>query len=193
MTAAAARPNKIERLIALIEHPRTSPEERAAGERMLERAMKALEDAPRISIEYGDKYAATASLSTTEVAKLIRQDIKVARKVGVTGEATATVALRNPIADAPAEIKFGVRTEYFAGGSSIVIKINNIPEQWGYEERVVHGHPAMMPTTALQELADDLAAVMAAYNYDGSDTRADYWHVRFYAQVLTDDGTILAA
>lgn len=103
MTAAAARPNKIERLIALIEHPRTSPEERAAGERMLERAMKALEDAPRISIEYGDKYAATASLSTTEVAKLIRQDIKVARKVGVTGEATATVALRNPIADAPAE------------------------------------------------------------------------------------------
>lgn len=193
MSTSAVKPTKIERLIALINHARTCPVERAAGERMLQRALKAMEEAPAISIEYGDKYAATRSLNTTEVAKLIRQDVKLARKVGVTGEAAAAVALRNPIGDAPAEIKFRVHTEYFAGGSSITIKIDNIPEQWGFEERDVYGHPAMMPTAALQELADELAALMAPYNYDGSDTQADYWDVRFYAQVHTSGGLVLAA
>lgn len=200
MNATATKPSKITRLRALIDHPRTGQAERQAAERMLARIlanqpeqMRQYDDA--LSVAYGDKYAATANLNTTEVAKLIREDIKIARKMGTRdGDSVDSLAIRNPIGDAPAEIKFSVRTSYFAGGSSIDIIIRNIPHTWGYEMREddYDGRLREMPTGALFTLANDLAEVMARYNYDGSDTQHDYWHVRFYANVGAEGGLCLA-
>jgi len=119
---------------------------------------------------FGDKYNRT--LSTKEIAKLIRQEIK-------------TIA--------PQGFKISTRSEYFSGGSSIDIRIKAIPEgfilfnpaydpnrpRWGNGENEYYSPEA-------KKLLDQLEAIMAAYNYDGSETQVDYFDVNFYGSVAFD-------
>ncbi|MFJ1757588.1 hypothetical protein [Kitasatospora sp. NPDC088134] len=187
-----ARPGRIQYLQNLIDHPRTSPEERAAAERALTRvrAAQAAAGEPeeqqggrwaRLPISYGPKY--NSRLSTTEIAALVRQDIKLIRKLAAKAgpdDGPGSVKLPNPIGDTPAEVKFSVRSEYFSGGSAIRMTVKNVDPAWAWTAKEVHGYPRRVATEAMDALAAQLRALADAYNFDGSDISADYFHVNFY-------------
>ena len=187
----------MELLRTLIDHPRTGDAERDAARRMLARLMAkaAAGGTPGTADNrrYGAKYDHDHRLSTTGIAKLIREDIKLARKVAQMAAAPGAVAVADPIADAPAEIKFSVRTQYFSGGSSIDVHICGIPQAWGWETREDrYGYMTDMPTAALAALAGEVKSIMDAYNHDGSDIQSDYFDVRFYGSVYNEGGRVLA-
>lgn len=189
---------KMELLRALIDHQRTGDEERQAAQRMYARlAAKLAADggsAARTDNRwYGAKYDHDYRLSTVDIAKLIRQDIKVARKVAKMAATPGSIAVADPIADAPAEIKFSVRSQYFSGGSSIDIHIVGIPAAWGWETREDrYGYMTEMATAPLAALARELKSIMDAYNHDGSDSQFDHFDVRFYGSVYNEGGRVLA-
>lgn len=209
MDAQAIR-DKIKALETLADPARTStPEhERAAAERMLERFKKRLAEQtgtaasaddyrgyrPPVRV-YGEKYADVQNLSLTEIAKLIRAEIKLARKVAKMTAKPGAVKTVDPIGDAPTQIKYSVRTEYFAGGGAINITIKNVPENWGWTREPDPHYPdekVKTPAPALRALAQALNDIQDSYNYNGSDSRVDYFDVRFYGHVYAEGGLILA-
>lgn len=130
--------------------------------------------------EYGSKYAATKHLSKTEIAKLIRSDIKAAVKAG-----------KLPVA------KYYVNTHYFAGGSSIDVRFAHVKED-GFvllnPERVRFDLDTdsreftrlNIYSVRAEAIMSELKAISDAYNFDGSDTQTDYFHVRFYGDQKPD-------
>jgi hypothetical protein len=195
--------NKIKLLQTLIDHPRTGDNEREAARLMLGRLLNKVSKTEGVTAEqagggwmdrrfYGAKY--DAKLTTTQIAAIIRAQVKLARKLAkqAGGEAGA-VKLPDAIGDAPAEIKFSIRSERFSGGSAISISILNEPKDWAWEMREDrYGHVREMPTAALQTLADELAELMKAYNHDGSDITTDYFDVNFYGSVYARGGLVMA-
>ncbi|WP_030277144.1 hypothetical protein [Streptomyces sp. NRRL B-24484] len=184
------RPNRIQFLQNLIDHPRTSPEERAAAERALAR-VRAAEAAAGDSAErqggarpnglpmwYGEKY--DRKLTVTEIAALIRQDIKLARKLAAKAgpdDGPGTVKLPNPIGDAPAGVKFSVRSRH---GNAIDITVQNTDPAWAWTTKDHNGHPVKVPTETMRTLAVELKTLGNAYNFDGSDITTDYFHRNYY-------------
>ncbi|WP_373533393.1 hypothetical protein [Vampirovibrio sp.] len=81
-----------------------------------------------------------------------------------------------------AEIAKRVRAELKAQ-----VKAKQLPKA---RVRFCHQHPAENPlnlprfTEAGQALIKGVEAIVAAYNYDGSDTASDYWNVNFYSSVF---------
>lgn len=193
---------KIEALLALINHPKTSEDERDAARRALKRLddrcdlTKDTGSDPRSRHLYnpgawqGSKYDEASRLSLTEIAKLIRQDLKMARKAGKKNVAPDALAIVDPIADAPAEIKYSVRTEYYAGGGSIDVRITNIPAEWGWTEEQTpeYVHPVKVATPALVALIEEVERIHSAYNYDNSDGMTDYFERHYWGHVSTDYG-----
>lgn len=142
---------------------------------------------------YGDKYDRTHGLTLTEIATLIREDIKLAQKIGRKLAVPGEVAVVDPIGTAPKEIKYSVRTQYYSGGGSIKIFVRNIPQEWGWvTETDQWGYEREVPTPALKALAKELKAISNAYNYDGSDITTDYFDKRFYGFVMSEGGLSLA-
>ena len=131
---------------------------------------------------YGSKYDQASGLGVAGIAKLIRADVKAARKDAST-----------VIGQAPECIKFGITSESFAGGRAVNIHIKGIPQDWGWETREDrYGYMTEMATDALQALAKALRAIMDSYNHDGSETQVDYWDVSFYGSVYNEGGRVLA-
>ncbi|MEZ0089993.1 hypothetical protein [Streptacidiphilus sp. EB129] len=194
MMTATKTAKKIQLLQVLIDHPRTGDEEREAGRRMLARLLaKAKENGEIIAndpkarwadyLTCGPKYTQGAGLTLTDIAKLIRQDIKLARKIGLKAAKNGALAVPDPIADAPAQIKFSVTREYYSGGGSIDIRIKNLPADWGWAQLPDPNRPGELrerATPALEALAVELHAIHWAYNYDGSDITTDLF-IRRYA------------
>ena len=196
MTTATVDRDKLQRRIdrvrALVEHPRTNEHLRAVATHKLAKLLAQLDKtsaaAHRDTRWYGAKYDHSGRLTTVDIAKLIREEIKLARKLAKDTGGSDALAAIDPIGDAPAGIKFSVRSEYFSGGSSIDITVKGVPREWGWtrgvdprfgrEERWMH-------TPALKALLNELNAVMNAYNHDGSDIMTDYSDVRFYGSVTT--------
>lgn len=183
---------RIERVRAIVDHPRTNEHLRAVAAHKLEKLRAQLGEAnasrpgrSAANIWYGAKYDHSYTLRTTDIAKLIREEIKLARKLAKdTGGSTPAVI--DPIGDAPASIKFSVRSQYFSGGSAIDIRLSGVPQSWGWEKRKDEwGRERWMYTPAMKALMDELKKVMAAYNHDGSDIMTDYSDVRFYGSVET--------
>jgi hypothetical protein len=194
----------------LIFHARTGKEERAAAERMLDRAIAAARKNGQLTTEqdggdgawhgyrlpevrYGARYDEVKHLSTTEIARRIRADIKLARKVEAKlGTATgAEVALTDSLtalATMPKQIKVSVRTDYFSGGSAIRVNVYNLPEKgWGYvRETDTWGEQRWVPGGELSAILAALKEIHGAYNFDGSDSRVDYYHVNYYGRVEVD-------
>ncbi len=194
----------------LVFHPRTGAEERNAAERMLDRAIAAAQAKGQITkkdgdnaavwhgyrlpeIRYGARYEQVKKLSTTEIAKLIRADIKLARKVETklgtaTGAEIAMVDSLAALATMPKCIKVSVRSEYFSGGSAIRVRVYNLPEKgWGYvRETDRWGQPQRVPGPELSAILTALKEIHGAYNFDGSDAMVDYYHVNYYGQVEVD-------
>ena len=192
---------------------KSTPEhERAAAVRMLERFHKLLaeqsdaQNAPRTSSTgyyvlperwYGTRYAETSNLSLTDIAKLIRAEIKIAMKLAKVDAGPGALAVMDPFTGIPAGLKIGVRTQYYSGGGSINVTVRGIPAEWGWTEEPDYrgygdGRMREVATPALQALAKAVKGIMNSYNYDGSDSMVDYFDVRFYGHVTDDRGYTLA-
>ena len=120
----------------------------------------------------GAKY--DRNLSTTEIAKLIRADIKTAIKAG----------------QLPKGIKVGVRSRYFAGGSSIDLTITAFPGQvlnpasvYANALSVFEERSRPYYSQAVRQALATLDGLMDAYNHDASDSMSDYFDVKFYGHV----------
>jgi hypothetical protein len=122
---------------------------------------------------YGSRYR--SGLSTTEIAKLVRLDIKQAIKARTLPKG-----------------RYSVRSAYFANGSSITIRILDlalqvVSPQWAMVEVIDPGrNREPVYTPAAGEVLKTLEGLLAAYNYDGSDLNTDYFHVNFYTSVDFD-------
>lgn len=136
---------------------------------------------------HGDRY--DRSLSTTEIAKLIRANVRALVKAGKL----------------PTDWKYSVRTDYFAGGSAIRVRatsprpimVASAAEQ--YDMQAGKADPIRHPETGhwVRHYGEchtiEAAAVYAvlnaehnAYNYNGSETQVDYFDVNYYGQVTLD-------
>ncbi len=197
MMTATKTAKKIQLLQALIDHPRTGDEEREAGRRMLARLItKARTSGEKITAAgwtdhrtYGAKYETVRNIwDIAVIAKLMRADIKLSRKIGLKVAEPGVLAIADPIADAPAVIKFAVRTQKYSGGGSIDIIIRNIPEAWGWTTGAdTCGRERRVATPALKALADELRTIHCAYNYNGSDITTDYFDVNYYGGVKAEE------
>ena len=193
---ASKAAKKVQLLKALIDHPRTGEEERDAARRMLQRILaKAQTGGEKIAPGwvdhrvYGAKYQQVSGMRLVDIAKLMRADIKLARKIGLKAAEPGALATVDPIANAPAGIKYSVTTQLYSGGGSIDITLKNIPADWGYtHEDRGHGELRKVATPALTALAAELAAIHRAYNYNGSDITTDYFDVNYYGGVSDERG-----
>lgn len=194
--------SKINACVALIEHPNTPVEEKDAARRLLERLKKRAEreggqEVTRAAqewsgyyrlppVQYGAKYEKW--LPSAELAKLIRADIKLARKLGRQPAGPGEVKVPDPIGDAPASIKFSVRKEDYAGGRSIHITISGVPADWWIDKSDTYrpDYTWRAPGPRLVALRDALKDITWAYNYDGSDSMVDYFHRNFYDHYRAD-------
>lgn len=79
---------------------------------------------------YGYLYEETEKSSTTEIAKRMRADIKTAKAEGLL----------------PATWSYSVRTQYFAGGSSIDVTVKNCPDAWQECDGIVPGSWQELPS-----------------------------------------------
>ncbi|MFE8941169.1 hypothetical protein ACFYNX_27305 [Streptomyces sp. NPDC007872] len=190
---------KVELLQNLINHPRTAAEERDAAKRMLNRVIeKARDNGEDVTdtrtarsggyrlpeVVYGDKYEQVKNMRLPDIAKLMRADIKIARKVGTKSSTPGALATVDPLGDMPKEIKVSVTSEYFAGGGAIRMRVKDIPLEWGFvQERDRWGDMRWVPSVAFAAVLTDLEVIHQAYNYDGSDSQVDYFHVNFYGSV----------
>lgn len=188
------RPGKIDLLEALISHPRTPENERAAAQAMLTRILaKRLTDAKANYVDptwYGEKYDdVPRSCTTSVITKALREEIKTIRKVAKKVSSGAGIELHDPIGDAPAGIKFSITTPNYG---SISITIRNIPDQWGWvqKDRYNNGHIADWPSEALRTLGHALRDLANAYNHDNSDTMTDYFDKRFFLDVTACQGDV---
>lgn len=168
---------RINRLRALVEHPRTGESERAAAQRMLERILAKTTPAPTGERNYGERHHRGGRHERLDaVAELIRDDIRFARKgFGVAGQA-GELAVSDPVADAPGDIEFTVDLPF---EGSIVVTLERIPRDWGWTA-------AGEVSPALRRLAEEVATIMNAYNHSGPDIGP-----RFFAKVRTEQETLI--
>lgn len=188
-TTAAKAQKKIGLLKALIDHPRTGEPEREAARRMLKRVMdRARADGGQTDAyagwstadhrTYGAKYEQVKNMGLAEIAKLMREDVKLARKVGKQAAEPGSLALVDALGTMPAQIKVSITSQYYSGGGSIHVRVKNIPDGWGFVEEdhpFRDGATRMVPSPAFSAVLTDLRVIHAAYNYDGSDISTDYY------------------
>lgn len=113
------------------------------------------------NISYGSKY--DKNRTTTEEAKLFHADVKTAIKTGAL----------------PKGLKLSVKTDYFSGGSAIRVKIVAVPAGFVILDPTERTRYSTEATT----LKRKLESMLNEYNFDGSDTMTDYFHVNFYGSV----------
>ncbi|MBF5002209.1 hypothetical protein IRT45_34390 [Nocardia sp. BSTN01] len=172
---------RISRLRQLIDHPATGAAERDAAQRMLDRILAKHPQAvgPRGDRDYGPRYHRVGRHATlASIAEMISQDIAFA-KIFSMPQHRAELAERSPIRDAPIEISYSVATPYVG---KIIVTIEGVPREWGW----VSDCGIDNPSPALQELVDELAEIMNAYNHDGSDIGK-----RFFACVRVPERTLI--
>lgn len=121
----------------------------------------------------GSKLEESRGLSTTEIAKLVRAEIKATKKSG----------------ELPADLHVSVRSRYFSGGSSITITWST----WGVFEieedsKWANYSSGYYPILSAKgnHIIHKLNDFVNAYNFDDSDAMTDYYHVRFYGSVDWD-------
>lgn len=125
------------------------------------------------AVAYGDKYE--QGLDVAEIAKRVRADIKVAITAG----------------ELPAA-KYSVRISRYSMGRSLYVTVDGVPFAIVHEARVrrdvlephaYHAETLCLHTDEARALLAKVEAIVAAYNFDGSDSQSDYSHVNFYAHV----------
>lgn len=201
----ASTTKKIQYLRNLIEHPRTGEAERDAAKRALERVLAKAGQSPKSEATrpswyrervYGAKYESMGGryMTAAEIAKLIRADIKLALKAARATAEPGSLAVIDPLAAMPAEIKVTVKAETYSGGRSIDVVMRGVPEDWGFsmQEDRYSRKLRSMPSPALREAAQALKEILHAYNYDGSSPEVDHYDVNYYGHVVLPTGLLLA-
>ncbi|WP_227982383.1 hypothetical protein [Nocardia spumae] len=172
---------RISRLRQLIDHPATGAAERDAAQRMLDRILAKHPHwaGPGGDRDYGQRYHRIGRHATlASIAEMIGQDIAFA-KIFSMPQHRAEIVERSPIRDAPIEIGYSVGAPYVG---KIIVTIEGVPREWGW----VTDCGIDSPSPALQELADEVAEIMNAYNHDGSDIGK-----RFFAGVRVPERTLI--
>lgn len=132
-------------------------------------------------VAYGSKYAATKDMDLRDIAKLVRADLKTIVKRG---------------------FKLSVRIDRYSMGQSLDVRVVAVPasfrvlnaERFALEQRDPHGYHGGLPwiSDEAKALREEIEAIVRAYNYDGSDTMTDYYHVRFHSTVDFDSNVTRA-
>lgn len=125
---------------------------------------------------YGPKYHLLKDLtgkdypSAADIAKLIRADIKAGVAAGDLPDTFAGHA-----------VTYAVTVENYSGGRSINIEVRGVPEADRTELRDTYGngYETRVDNDAANVLLAKLNAYHWAYNYDGSDSMTDYYHVNY--------------
>jgi hypothetical protein len=123
-------------------------------------------------VKYGSKYE--QGVDVAEIAKRVRKDIAGKIRVG----------------ELPAA-KYSVRISRYSGGRSLNVYVDLVPFRIVNEERVKQdvleawGSREMLlrRTPEAREVIAKIEALVEAYNFDGSDSQTDYFHVNFYATI----------
>lgn len=126
---------------------------------------------PMYSIHYGEAH--DKDLSVKECAAEIRKQLRKLAK-----------AKHSPLAGA----KVSVRYKSFSGGSAIDVKLS-VPYPVKVEDEQAemiarsegHRYPWLSPAARAAKLAAE--EIHGAYNFDGSDSQVDYFHVKYYGHV----------
>lgn len=125
---------------------------------------------------FGESKPEEMSKSTTEIAKLIREDIKTAKKAGLL----------------PKALKVSVRRDYFAGGSSIDCMITKAPflcvnpdyiAECDKDPNAWQNRDNKPLTPQCYRALQIIQLIVDQYNFDHSDSMTDYFHVNFYDSV----------
>lgn len=119
---------------------------------------------------YNENY--DKSLTTADVAKIVRQKIAQLKKTG----------------DLDKGYKFSIRSESFAGGSAIRASITAIPEgvtayNSEYYDAYNRGESTYSMTrfsAPVSVVSKMILALINSFNYDGSESMVDYFDVNFY-------------
>lgn len=131
----------------------------------------------------GSNYDTTERLDIADIAKLVRADIKAAKKEGKLPKKG---------------FKVSVRIDRFAGGCSLDVTVKAAPFQvlnpeyldWEETEEAKHNAWPPVGLERLTPTADAalklLKGILGSYNRDNSDIQTDYWDVRFYGHVDYD-------
>ncbi|MEJ7648640.1 MAG: hypothetical protein WKF57_06235 [Nakamurella sp.] len=114
----------------------------------------------------GSKYS-PQSRSAAEIAKAVRADFKAAQSLRAI----------------PPSIKIRVTSSTFAGGQSVDVHVENIPERDLTAFHDDRGYVREGPTQEANDLRSVLDRVHQAYQRDGSDTMSDHWDVTYYGSV----------
>jgi len=114
---------------------------------------------------YGPKY--DENLSTTEIAKRFRSDVKAALAAG----------------ELPKGLKLSVRTDYFSMGSSIDVRIKEVPGLRVRNPERETNQDAPWATPEAWALKERLQGMLDAYNHDGSQPEVDHYDVNFYGHI----------
>jgi hypothetical protein len=125
---------------------------------------------------YGAKY--DGNLDTAQIAKRVRADLKAAIASG----------------ELPA-MKASVRISRYSMGSSITVSLSDIAgltlfnaERLRADCDQPHGHITLpIYTDEARAILDAVEAILAAYNYDASDSQTDYYESAFHANVDFDN------
>lgn len=112
------------------------------------------------------------------IAEMIGQDIAFAR-IFTIPQHHAEIVERSPIRDAPEGISYSVSTPWVG---KIIVTIEGVPPEWGWTSDCGIEYPS----SALLELADEVAEIMNSYNHDGSDIGK-----RFFASVRVPERTLI--
>ena len=118
------------------------------------------------SRSYGAKY--DRDLPITEIARLIRADIKSAQKAGWL----------------PPTLK--IRCAQGSGGNSINVRANGVSREWQRHDDREFGWREVRNPEA-EELQRRLDRILNSYNHDGSETMVDYFDVRYYGTAQLSD------
>lgn len=129
----------------------------------------------------GSKYEASRGLRNTELAKLMREDIKSAVKRGLLDKG----------------FKVSVRCDSFSMGCSIDIRITALPAGVAvYTPEYLEAtgnlqHPARCTvesryTPAVEKALRVLEEIHSSYQRDNSDSMSDYFDRRYYGDVEID-------
>ncbi|MFD1815873.1 hypothetical protein [Rhodococcus gannanensis] len=172
----------IARLRALIDHPRTGAEERAAARRMLDRLL-AKQPGTAAGRPGPRRTGLGRHVRIEHVVDAIRIDLALARTTAAAPRSAQPLAdghgvvVRDPIRDAPEGIVFDVTAD---GEFAVVVTIDGVPPDWGWDEGVGTVSPR------LQGLADRVAEVVNGYGDAGPDGSP-----RFFGRVRVPGHTLV--
>jgi hypothetical protein len=123
---------------------------------------------------YGYRYGEAKDMSTAEIAKRIRGDVKTAVGEGLL----------------PPRWTYSVRSD----GTSIDVDVRDCPDAWQECDGTVpgswrdHGDGVVL-TEEASAAKMTLKRIHEAYNHDGSEIQTDYFDVRYYGGVSFEDAS----